>query len=556
MNTKIERVAAVQLLLSLLISPFVMAIDNSPIAFTEQGAYTGQQTTIDGTIINYWYGIPYAQQPIGNLRWMPPQPLATSNGTTIAYTPNACPQAIILGVLMTESCLSVNVYAPATASNVSVFVWIHGGSFTLGAGVIYDAAPFVGASAIHSVPIIVVTINYRLGLLGFLADSGLYAEKSGRNNRSTTGNYGILDQIMALDWLKKNIAGFGGNPNKITIGGQSAGGMSVIVLLTSPLVPPGAFHGAIVQSGTFWDNSNISLQSAINSTGDFLRTNLACSTVQCLRSATLTRILAAQNILASKNIFGSAAAPVSDGYVTNGKWEGSFADGIFQKVPLLLGNNANETAFFTCPLLNWVANIGQVQAFLFQLYGSDIANAIPNVYGSISSHANPLAYLNTVFSDSLLRCGSRRAASTFSRYGVSAYLYTYNHLIPVTPPCFGVCHGAELPILFPSILPFLYPNYNLIASEQQLSKSMMLHWASFIDTSDPNYNGGLAKWVPYSSATDGDFVLDVSSSMRYLYYNSSCSRLWDRYDSLHAATSTASSSVLVPFVITLIFLLM
>jgi carboxylesterase type B len=336
MNTMIKIVTAVQVLLTLLISAFVVASDNPPIAQTEQGTYTGQQTTIDGVIINYWYGIPYAQQPSDNLRWMPTQPLATSNGTNSAVTPNACPQASGF-ILMTESCLSLNVYAPAAARNVSVFVWIHGGSFTSGAGVHYNATPFVSRSALNSVPVIVVTINYRLGLLGFLADNGLYAEKSGVGNRSTTGNYGILDQIMALDWVKKNIAGFGGNPDKITIGGESAGGQSVLGLLASRLVAPGAFHKAIVQSGAFWDNSNSNLQSAISSTGEFLRTNLGCSTVQCLRNATVTRILVAQTILGSKNIFGIPATPINDGYVFNSTWEDGFASGAFQRVPLLIG---------------------------------------------------------------------------------------------------------------------------------------------------------------------------------------------------------------------------
>ena len=555
MNTMIKVLAIVQLLLTSHIPLVATASDNPPIANTQQGVYTGQQTTIDGTNINYWYGIPYAQQPTGGLRWMPPQPLAASNGTTEAYVPNACPQMDNVGVPMTESCLSLNVYAPATTSNMPVFVWIHGGSFTSGAGVYYNAAPFVSTSVLNSVPVVVVTINYRLGLLGFLADNGLYAEKSGMNNRSTTGNYGILDQIMALDWLKKNIAGFGGNPNKITIGGESAGGLSVIGLLTSSLVPSGAFHRAIVQSGALWDSNNITLQNAISSTGDFLRTNVACSTVQCLRNTTVAQILAAQRILGSQNIFGSSASPISDGYVFDGKWEDYFARGTFQKVPLLIGSNTNETSLFTCPYFNQAANISQVQAFLVQMYGSAIANAIPNVYGSITSYANPLAYLNTVFSDSWLHCGSRRAVSTLSSYGLPAYLYTYNHVFSVTPPCLGAAHAAELPMIFPSILAGLYPNYNLSTAEQQLSKSMMLYWASFINNADPNYNGASAKWAPYSSATDGDFVIDVSSSMRYFYYNGTCSRLWDRNGSVNTASTIAFSWSVALVVMTFRFLL-
>ncbi|CAF1691968.1 unnamed protein product, partial [Adineta ricciae] len=123
----------------------------------------------------------------------------------------------------------------------------------------------------------VVSINYRLGLLGFLADQALYDEKSGINNRSTTGNYGILDQMMALDWIKKNVFGFGGNPNEITIGGESAGGVSVSILLTSPLVPDGTFQRTIIESGGLWPNLISTFEDAINHTGKVLRAATNCT---------------------------------------------------------------------------------------------------------------------------------------------------------------------------------------------------------------------------------------------------------------------------------------
>ena len=176
---------------------------------------------------------------------MPPQALPIANGTNEAYIFNSCPQPYDFGFLRTESCLILNVYAPENANNLPVYVWIHGGGFYAGAAAQYNATPFVSTSIINSIPIVIVTINYRLGLFGFLADEGLYGERSGINNRSTTGNYGILDQIMALDWIKKNIAGFGGNPDQITVGGESGGGISISILLTSSLVAEGTFQRAI-----------------------------------------------------------------------------------------------------------------------------------------------------------------------------------------------------------------------------------------------------------------------------------------------------------------------
>ncbi|CAF1418779.1 unnamed protein product [Adineta steineri] len=215
---------AVVLLVSMIISTS-KATNTLPMAQTQQGVYIGRQITINGTNVNYWYGIPYAQQPISDLRWKPPQVLAISNDTKEAYSSNACIQQYDFGFPRIESCLILNVYAPENANNLPVYVWIHGGGFNAGASMQYNATPFVSTSIINSVPVVVVTINYRLGLLGFLADQGLYDERSGINNRSTTGNYGILDQIMALDWIKKNIADFGGNPEQSTVGGESAGGI-------------------------------------------------------------------------------------------------------------------------------------------------------------------------------------------------------------------------------------------------------------------------------------------------------------------------------------------
>jgi len=524
---KINVLAVLVLIPSII--PSIVANNKLPRAQTKQGNYIGRQASINGANVNYWYGIPYAQQPIGNLRWMPPQVLSTSNGTNIAYSPNACPQAFNFGILLTEACLTLNVYAPENAINLPVYVWIHGGSFIAGAGIAFNATPFVSTSMNYSVPIVIVTINYRLGFLGFLADQQFYDEKSGINNRSTTGNYGILDQMMALDWIKKNIAGFGGDPEQITIGGESAGGVSISILLTSPLIKSGTYQRAIVESGTIWPNFATPLPTAINNTGNFLRTAVNCTTTQCLRNLTVDQIIAIQNIVALKNLFQVAASPVIDGYVLNDIMENSYARGDFQKVPLLVGTTTNETSTFTCPLFNNSATIEQVQAFFNSVYNATMISQIPEIYGPISTYDNPLSYLNLVYSDSWAHCGSRRIASKFFTYGVPSYLFTYHHLIPAAPTCFGVSHATELIMLFPSFLHDFYPNYNFTTSEQQLSTNMMLYWANFIRTSNPNFEGSPANWDPYTIASDNDFVLDIIPKMRNSYYNASCSYLWDSY---------------------------
>ena len=531
----IEAVVVI-LLVSLTISDSKTS-NASLIAQTQQGVYLGKQTTMNGVNVNFWYGIPYAQQPVGTLRWRPPLPLPKSKGTNNAYIPNACPQSFNFGIPITESCLTLNVYAPENAHHLPVYVWIHGGSFTLGAGIQYDAIPFVSTSIINSIPIIIVTVNYRIGLLGFLADQALYEERSGMKNKPTTGNYGILDQMMALDWIKKNINGFGGNPEQITVGGESAGGISVAILLTSPLVTQNSFQRAIMQSGNSWPNAVNNLEDAINRTGNILRKLAPCTTVQCLRTLTVDAILMVQNIIVSQNIFGAAALPVIDGYVLNDTMDNNYAKGRFKKVPILVGSNTNESSLFTCPLFNQTASVIQVQAFFNLRYNPIIANKISTIYGSISTYSNPLAYLNTVFSDSSYHCGARRIASQFSRYGIPSYLYNYNYLIPITPPCLGVHHAAELVMFFPSLLPYFYPNYNLNALEQQFAANIRLYWASFIRTGNPNFVGNPGKWDAYLTSCDADFVLDLNLRMRNGYYQPTCSRLWD----LYAVTNTTST---------------
>ncbi|CAF1489381.1 unnamed protein product [Adineta ricciae] len=535
--------AVTVILLNSLIIPIILASGNLPRAQTEQGVYIGSRSTINDITVACWYGIPYAEQPVDNLRWLPPLPLPTSNEINIADAATLCPQLSSFEPPYTEACLTLNVHAPENATNLPVYVWIHGGSFTTGAGGSYNATPFVITSINYSVPIVVVTINYRIGLLGFLADEALYNGKSGVEGTRTTGNYGILDQMMALDWIKKNIRGFGGNPEEITIGGESAGGISVSVLLTSPLVKTGTFQRAIVQSGGIWPNATKDLQTAFDDSGNILRPLVNCSTVECLRNLTVKQILRAQKTIASKNIFGTAATPVVDGYVLNDTIENSYARGNFQKVPVLVGSTTNETSLYTCQVFQGSATEAQVQEFFRSIYNSNMSSGFPDIYGPMSVYNESLTYLNIIYSDSWLHCGSRRIAAQFSNSKLPSYLFTYNHLIPVTPRCFGVTHSTELPMFFPSLVQRYFPKYNLTEEEKQLSINMMRYWANFIRTSNPNFEGSAINWNTYSINSDNDLVLDTALRMRNYHYKVACSSLWDLYATTNdTPTSSAISS--------------
>ena len=205
------------------------------------------QGTADGKL-QVFKGIPYALPPTGEMRWKPPLPMPKWKGTRDAtqfgaacIQPKGKPDSIYFWNLpkTSEDCLYLNVWAPANARKAPVFVWIHGGALSGGSG----SEPMYDGAKLAERGIVVVTINYRLGLLGFLVHPGLSAE----SRRNISGNYGLLDQIQALEWVKRNIAAFGGDPANVTIAGESAGGLSVMYLMAAPSAR-GLFHKAIMQS--------------------------------------------------------------------------------------------------------------------------------------------------------------------------------------------------------------------------------------------------------------------------------------------------------------------
>ncbi|CAF1428961.1 unnamed protein product [Adineta ricciae] len=406
-------------------------------AHIEQGIYIGRQMTTNGTNVNYWLGIPYAQQSVGSLRWTPPQALATANETAEAYVDNSCLQEYNFGFLRTETCLTLNVYAPENASRLPVFVWIHDDAFTSGA-------------ATH----------------------------------------------------------------QITVGGESAGGISITLLLTSSLVADDAFQRAIVQSSSMWPSLLFTLQEATNKT--------------------------VQRMISSQNIYGLFVLPVIDGYVLDDIMENYYAQRNFKRIPVLIGSTASETTTMTYRIFNDTINSTQAQNFLETLYNTTIIDKLPTVYGPMATYGNPFTYLNVIYSDAWVKCGARRLAARFSEYVVPSYLYTYSYIVSAAPSCCGAVHTAELPMLFPSYLRYLYRNYTFTALDQQLSKNVALYWAHFIYNSDHNYDINPTNWSVCCSSTDNDLTIGTNPHMRSYYYNLTCSGLWDQYAVTNSTTAAST----------------
>ena len=311
--------------------------------------------------VNAFFGIRYGQPPVGTLRWKPPQaPNPPGQGKFDAVNiGNRCTQirATDQTIIGSEDCLFLNVYTPSNAtakSKLPVFIWIHGGALVFGAGSDYDPSVMVADD-----DIIVVTINYRLGSLGFLAASVLAAtEANAFENVGDAGNYGLMDQQFAMAWVHDNIAAFGGDPEAVTIGGQSAGGLSVSTHLASTntfrgLTGHHLFGGAIIESGAYMYHDLPSLATYQTLSNTFAQkdataasaTNPSCSggtvTLACLQELTTPQLFANENVFGGDGIapnFGTKILPLD--------LHTAFLTGQFNQVPVLQGTNANEGRFF------------------------------------------------------------------------------------------------------------------------------------------------------------------------------------------------------------------
>ena len=316
---------------------------------TYQGLMNFQELPGDPTSgVNVFFGIRYGQAPIGTLRWKPPEAPNPRQGSIIAATPgHTCTQGRVTD---SEDCLFLNIYTPSTAtakSKLPVFIWIHGGALVSGAGSDYDPSAMVAEN-----DIIVVTINYRLGSLGFLAASVLAATAPNAfQNVGDAGNYGFMDQQFAMAWVQDNIAAFGGDRDAVTIGGESAGGLSVSSHLASTntfrgLTGRDLFGGAIIQSGAYMYHDMPSLATYQTLSNTFAQQDATAFCGGALTLACLQGLTAAQVFANERDFGGFGIAPNFGTKILPRDLHTAFSTGRFNQVPVLQGTNANEGRLF------------------------------------------------------------------------------------------------------------------------------------------------------------------------------------------------------------------
>ena len=551
-----QRPAALSFLLTLAVSVPIAATAAASTVVTDTGTFIDVPAPSRAGV-DVFFGIRYAAPPEGALRWTPPQPPAVPTGPVVAAIPGpACPQPASTAPLpQSEDCLFLNVYVPAhqrAHSKRPVFVWIHGGALITGTGALYDPSVMVAEN-----DIIVVTINYRLGALGWLVEPGLLAAASNFfQNAGDAGNYGLMDQQFALQWVQRNIARFGGDPKKVTVGGESAGGLSVTSNLVSTTTANGLFRGAIIESGAYMlhDLPSQTVYGAIFGAG--FDEALGCSSTSdavCLRAAPLASILAAQG-----KVFGAnGISPDFGTRVLPRALKDALSQGDFIRVPVLQGTNANEGRLFEPGEIPFASTLPNIQAAggpaNFDLTHANTYCATPQSIGApvVCSYPQEVGLylgalsvglgfptadvspsfvaevleeyplpnfpdpflpndapsadeaLSQIFTDVVFACNGADSNRDLSRF-VPVFGYEFNDpmapplgSVPVKPPndVFGFPSASEHSAELQFLFNFGAP---LSADEQELAGHMQTYWANFVSTQDPNWPRRVPVWLPYN----------------------------------------------------------
>jgi para-nitrobenzyl esterase len=471
----------------------------------ESGALSG---VASGDVVAF-KGVPFAAPPVGDLRWRPPQPVAPWTGVRQADAyGHDCMQkpfpsdAAPLGTEPSEDCLVLNVWRPSenTGTKLPVMVWIYGGGFVNGGSspAVYDGSQFARKG------IVFVSFNYRLGRFGFFAHPAL----TGESKDGLLGNYAYMDQIAALKWIQRNISAFGGDPGQVTVFGESAGGGSVHMLLTSPMAQ-GLFHRAIIESGggrgpllpmrrihedvpggpASAESVGLAFAKANGVDGD------GPAALAALRQLPAEKLVDGLNMAS----MGAAAAtyvggPVLDGKVVVEDPDKAYAAGRFAKVPLIIGANSLDIGFPS----------GRTIDELVAPFGPDRdhARAVYDPQGS----GDVMATGSKIAMDRMMVEPARLTVKLFARQGVKAYEYRFSYVASSMRGQWpGAPHATEIPFVFDTVAAKY--GKDLTPDDEAAARAANGYWANFAKTGDPN-GPGLPQWPAYDAG--GDALMDFT----------------------------------------------
>ena len=445
--------------------------------------------------VQIYRGVPYAASTAGANRWKPPQPVVAWQGVRdCTKFGHACPQAAYPKESpyyrepepQSEDCLSLNVWSAArdASERRPVMVWIHGGALTRGSGAvdIYDGTKLAEKG------VVVVTINYRLGPLGYFAHPELTAESKDH----VSGNYGFLDQIAALEWVRDNIAQFGGDPGCVTIFGESAGAMSVCVMTVSPLTKD-LFHRAISESGSAFrafpdlktsEQNGVKLAEAVKA-----------------KSLAELREVSPETLMANAE---NRIGPNLDGLCMKENALDVFTAGKQHNVPTIVGSNGDEMTTLA-PIASRPKSARALDIQLALLLGNPME--VHRLYPVASDSDAPKAFLDIV-GDVTFTLPARIWSRSNTKIGARTFLYQFNHLVPKADGL-GAFHAGEIAFVFDNLDRLKRPVED---SEQKLASVISTYWTTFAKTGDPNAKG-LPEWTPYNPSDEPGMDFNESAKL-------------------------------------------
>ncbi len=486
------------------------ATDLAPVVPTSEGNVQGQ--AMDGVAV--FKGLPYAAPPVGDLRWRAAQRALPRQGLLQARKFGAsCIQKEIPGATassQSENCLTLNVWSPGgTGQSAPVMVWIHGGAFRFGSGAqrYYDGTEFAKSG------VVLVTLNYRLGRFGFFSHPALESQME-------TANFALSDQIQALKWIQENISAFGGDPENVTIFGESAGAVSIGYHLTMD-ASRGLFHKAIMQSGGGWQipsrllnkrGRRLSLREEGVKWAERHNLNQASS-------ARELRAVSSEDVLEPGSSQGGMGAinPVIDNILIHDDIASRFADGKAASVPLIAGSNSFEGSL--------LASFKVKPGFILYALGRRKAEA-RQLYQTSERSISNTEFAYELFADATFAGPARDLAKMTMAQGQKAYVYYFDYRKTTgTAVSDGAKHGWEIPFVFNSLdaAPAILTNDNDHAQLLRLANDMHQYWVNFASTGSPE-NGNSIQW-PAFTQEDGEYTLNATNGQIKIVKNFRVPRL-------------------------------
>ena len=459
--------------------------------------------------VRVYRGIPFAAPPVGDLRWRPPQPVESWEGVRDASEFSSdCMQAPYGESSFyyrparptSEDCLCLNVWtASEQEEKRPVMVWIHGGALTRGSGAI---GTYNGVSLARK-GVVLVTINYRLGPFGYLA----HPELSGESDKGASGNYGVLDQIAALRWVQENIEQFGGDPDRVTIFGESAGSMSACALMATPL-SKGLFHRAIGESGGLFSatpdlRKEKFGQKSAEAIGAAFGEAMGEDSLAAMRGASAESIVESFSKGAGQRFRTRACV---DGWVFPEEIRTIFAKGLQHDVPVIVGSNANEMSSLM-PRASVPTTVEALRGRVESQYG-ELADAFYEIYPVTDDGSAVKAYLASA-RDRTFSWAMRTWARATANVSSNAYLYHFTRVPPIPDSdYYGAFHAAEIAYAFDNLATSDRPHTK---ADRVLAETMSSYWVNFARTGNPN-GEKLPEWPAYE--TDREPYMDLGNPVQ------------------------------------------